>query len=174
MRQPVWLPHFLEERCDHAPISVSLWAVDAHLWRAGDGRTGLRPAGCSAALQALRTVPGRLRLPVYFGGGGGPWWGPSCSTCSPLLPRLAVELPLLWEEPGEFYARYLSGGMVFYGGFFGGVAAAWGAAKYLRLRLSDFFPVLVPALPLVHAVGRVGCFLRRLLLWTGGSAPPGA
>ena len=28
----------------------------------------------------------------------------------PLLPRLAVELPLLWEEPGEFYARYLSGG----------------------------------------------------------------
>ena len=88
----------------------------------------------------------------------------------PLLPRLAVELPLLWEEPGEFYARYLSGGMVFYGGFFGGVAAAWGAAKYLRLRLSDFFPVLVPALPLVHAVGRVGCFCAGCCY--GRAAPP--
>ena len=165
MRQPVWLPHFLEERCDHAPISVSLWAVDAHLWRAGDGRTGLRPAGCSAALQALRTVPGQLRLPVYFGGGGA-----KLLYLLPLLPRLAVELPLLWEEPGEFYARYLSGGMVFYGGFFGGVAAAWGAAKYLRLRLSDFFPVLVPALPLVHAVGRVGCFCAGCCY--GRAAPP--
>ena len=169
MRQPVWLPHFLEERCDHAPISVSLWAVDAHLWRAGDGRTGLRPAGCSAALQALRTVPGRLRLPVYFGGSGGPG-GAKLLYLLPLLPRLAVELPLLWEEPGEFYARYLSGGMVFYGGFFGGVAAAWGAAKYLRLRLSDFFPVLVPALPLVHAVGRVGCFCAGCCY--GRAAPP--
>ena len=88
----------------------------------------------------------------------------------PLLPRLAVELPLLWEEPGEFYARYLSGGMVFYGGFFGGVAAAWGAAKYLRLRLSDFFPVLVPTLPLVHAVGRVGCFCAGCCY--GRAAPP--
>lgn len=169
MRQPVWLPHFLEERCDHAPISVSLWAVDAHLWRAGDGRTGLRPAGCSAALQALRTVPGRLRLPVYFGGGGA-LVGAKLLYLLPLLPRLAVELPLLWEEPGEFYARYLSGGMVFYGGFFGGVAAAWGAAKYLRLRLSDFFPVLVPALPLVHAVGRVGCFCAGCCY--GRAAPP--
>ena len=169
MRQPVWLPHFLEERCDHAPISVSLWAVDAHLWRAGDGRTGLRPAGCSAALQALRTVPGRLRLPVYFGGGGA-LVGAKLLYLLPLLPRLAVELPLLWEEPGEFYARYLSGGMVFYGGFFGGVAAAWGAAKYLRLRLSDFFPVLVPPCLWCTPWGRVGCFCAGCCY--GRAAPP--
>ena len=92
---------------------------------------------------------------LYILGAVGALVGAKLLYLLPLLPRLAVELPLLWEEPGEFYARYLSGGMVFYGGFFGGVAAAWGAAKYLRLRLSDFFPVLVPALPLVHAVGRV-------------------
>ena len=45
-----------------------------------------------------------------------------------------------------------------------------GAAKYLRLRLSDFFPVLVPALPLVHAVGRVGCFCAGCCY--GRAAPP--
>jgi len=84
---------------------------------------------------------------LYILGAVGALVGAKLLYLLPLLPRLAVELPLLWEEPGEFYARYLSGGMVFYGGFFGGVAAAWGAAKYLRLRLSDFFPVLVPALP---------------------------
>ena len=107
---------------------------------------------------------------LYILGAVGALVGAKLLYLLPLLPRLAVELPLLWEEPGEFYARYLSGGMVFYGGFFGGVAAAWGAAKYLRLRLSDFFPVLVPALPLVHAVGRVGCFCAGCCY--GRAAPP--
>ena len=67
---------------------------------------------------------------LYILGAVGALVGAKLLYLLPLLPRLAVELPLLWEEPGEFYARYLSGGMVFYGGFFGGVAAAWGAAKY--------------------------------------------
>ena len=107
---------------------------------------------------------------LYILGAVGALVGAKLLYLLPLMPRLAVELPLLWEEPGEFYARYLSGGMVFYGGFFGGVAAAWGAAKYLRLRLSDFFPVLVPALPLVHAVGRVGCFCAGCCY--GRAAPP--
>ena len=107
---------------------------------------------------------------LYILGAVGALVGAKLLYLLPLLPRLAVELPLLWEEPGEFYARYLSGGMVFYGGFFGGVAAAWGAAKYLRLRLSDFFPVLVPTLPLVHAVGRGGCFCAGCCY--GRAAPP--
>ena len=98
---------------------------------------------------------------LYILGAVGALVGAKLLYLLPLLPRLAVELPLLWEEPGEFYARYLSGGMVFYGGFFGGVAAAWGAAKYLRLRLSDFFPVLVPALPLGHSIHSRHCRAQR-------------
>lgn len=76
----------------------------------------------------------------------------------PLLPQLAADFHLLWEQPGLFVARYLSGGMVFYGGFIGGVLGAWLTARYFKLRLRAFFPVLIPVLPLVHAVGRLGCF----------------
>ena len=42
----------------------------------------------------------------------------------PRLPQLAAELPLLWEGPAAFAARWLSGGLVFYGGLFGGIAGA--------------------------------------------------
>ena len=76
----------------------------------------------------------------------------------PLLPELAADFHLLRQNPPLFYAPYLGGGMVFYGGCAGGVLGAWGAARYFKLRLSAFFPVLIPALPLIHAVGRVGCF----------------
>ena len=103
-----------------------------------------------------------------------------------LLPRiseLSADFPLLWEQPEVFAARYLSGGRVVYGGFLGGVLGAWLAARYFKLRLSDFFPVLIPALPLIHAVGRVGCFCAGCcygmpVSWgvvfpAGGAAPAG-
>ena len=95
---------------------------------------------------------------LYVLGAVGALLGAKLLYLLPLLPRLAAELPLLWTEPEVFSARYLSGGMVFYGGLAGAVAGAWGAARYFRLRLADFFPVLAPAIPLAHAVGRVGCF----------------
>ena len=76
----------------------------------------------------------------------------------PRLPQLAAELPLLWEGPAAFAARWLSGGLVFYGGLFGGIAGAWLAARYFRADFGAFCPVLVPAVPLMHALGRVGCF----------------
>lgn len=52
------------------------------------------------------------------------------------------------------------GGLVWYGGFLGGVAAGW---LYVRskqlsmLRAADFF---IPAVALGHAIGRFGCFLN--------------
>ena len=46
---------------------------------------------------------------LYILGAVGALVGAKLLYLLPLLPRLAVELPLLWEEPGEFYARYLSG-----------------------------------------------------------------
>ena len=109
---------------------------------------------------------------LYILGAVGALVGAKLLYLLPLLPRLAVELPLLWEEPGEFYARYLSGGMVFYGGFFGGVAAAWGGQifKAPPVRLLPGAGAR-PASGARRGAGRL--FLRRLLLWTGGSAPLG-
>lgn len=75
-----------------------------------------------------------------------------------VLPDLLRDLPLLWQEPAQFAQRYLSGGLVFYGGLVGAIAGAALCARYFSLRLRDYFPVFVPVFPLIHAVGRVGCF----------------
>lgn len=56
--------------------------------------------------------------------------------------------------------RVDEGGLIFYGGFVGAAFALWAIARVQKepfLRLTDF---TVTALPLSHAVGRVGCFLN--------------
>lgn len=62
-------------------------------------------------------------------------------------------------ESFEAVLRYLFGGFVYYGGLFGAIG---GAAVYCRLFAEPFSPLAlaaVPSLPLIHAFGRVGCFL---------------
>ncbi|MFI5346728.1 MAG: prolipoprotein diacylglyceryl transferase [Elusimicrobiota bacterium] len=59
------------------------------------------------------------------------------------------DVTLLWHD-----VRY---GFVFYGGFLGSLLAGWIASrrqKFDAIRLSDYFAV---ALPLGHAIGRLGC-----------------
>ncbi|MCD8332226.1 MAG: prolipoprotein diacylglyceryl transferase [Oscillospiraceae bacterium] len=75
-----------------------------------------------------------------------------------VLPQLVQDVPLLWQAPAQFAAKYLSGGLVFYGGLLGAIGGAALCARYLSLHLRDFFPVFIPAFPLVHAIGRLGCF----------------
>lgn len=96
---------------------------------------------------------------LYVFSFGGALLGAKLLSLLPQLPRLVGDLPMLWSGEGErFVQLYLTGGMVYYGGFFGAVVAAWLTARWFSLRLSDFFLVLVPAIPLFHAFGRVGCF----------------
>ncbi len=75
-----------------------------------------------------------------------------------VLPQFVQDLPLLWQAPLQFAGKYLSGGLVFYGGLLGAIGGAALSARYFSLRLRDFFPVFIPVFPLVHAVGRLGCF----------------
>ena len=59
------------------------------------------------------------------------------------------DVTLLWHD-----VRY---GFVFYGGFLGSALAGWIVMRRMKLpfaRLSDYFAV---ALPLGHAIGRLGC-----------------
>lgn len=76
----------------------------------------------------------------------------------PRLPQVIADLALLPDAPDVFAARYLSGGFVFYGGLLGALGAGW---LFCRKR-GDFDRLgadLIPAIPLLHAFGRVGCFL---------------
>lgn len=75
-----------------------------------------------------------------------------------MLPQMVQDFPLLWTQPAAFFGKYISGGLVFYGGLAGGVATAVLFCRAFRWRLGDFLPVLIPVFPLIHAVGRVGCF----------------
>lgn len=52
------------------------------------------------------------------------------------------------------------GGLVWYGGFAGGIAAAYLHAKHRGLSTAQVFDIFTPPLALAQAFGRVGCFLN--------------
>ena len=58
---------------------------------------------------------------------------------------------------GEF--RRLFGGIVFYGGLLAGLLGGLLGSRVAKADLRDFINPVAPALPLGHALGRVGCFL---------------
>ncbi len=70
-------------------------------------------------------------------------------------------LGLHWEDlvanPGrELLSR---GGLVWYGGFIGGVAAYWFQIRARKLPMATMYDATAPALALAYAIGRLGCFL---------------
>lgn len=109
-------------------------------------------------LRARGENPGRAEQ-AFLWGALGAVAGGKVLYLLPRLPQLTADLPLLAQDPAAFAARYLTGGFVFYGGLLGALGAVWG---FCRRRKAPFGPLardLVPAIPLFHAFGRVGCFL---------------
>ena len=70
---------------------------------------------------------------------------------------------LHWDAFAQAPATVIAiwqGGLVWYGGFLGGVLAGW---IYVRAHRLSWLPVLdhmIPFVALGHAIGRVGCFLN--------------
>jgi phosphatidylglycerol:prolipoprotein diacylglycerol transferase len=65
------------------------------------------------------------------------------------------------------------GGLVFYGGFLGSLAAVLVFARWRRERILPLLDFIVTAVPLGHAFGRIGCFLRGCCfgrIWDGALA----
>ncbi|MEI6564755.1 MAG: prolipoprotein diacylglyceryl transferase [bacterium] len=56
--------------------------------------------------------------------------------------------------------RVDQGGLIFYGGFIGGLIVFLILAKCRHIKAADLADFTVTALPLGHALGRVGCFLN--------------
>ncbi|MBR5948439.1 MAG: prolipoprotein diacylglyceryl transferase [Clostridia bacterium] len=82
---------------------------------------------------------------------------------SAYLLYVFVTYPLstIWNsiKDGSF-SVFKSGGLVFYGGVIGGALAVIGYLKLIKKeRVWDYSAIIVPSIPLAHAVGRVGCFL---------------
>ena len=75
--------------------------------------------------------------------------------CAKLL-FIGVSLRQIIELKLSFI-QILKGGFVFYGGLIGGAAGLAIYVKQFKLPAADFFDIYAAAMPLGHAVGRVGC-----------------
>jgi phosphatidylglycerol:prolipoprotein diacylglycerol transferase len=80
------------------------------------------------------------------------------------LLYLAVTLPqiLLVPDPpplswGLVQALF-SGGFIFYGGVLGGLLGIYVYCRRYKLGFLKLTEILIPSVPLAHAVGRIGCF----------------
>ena len=58
----------------------------------------------------------------------------------------------------EILQALMSGGFVFYGGLLGAVAGIWIYTKQYHLKIQEVLEIMIPSVPLIHALGRVGCF----------------
>ena len=58
----------------------------------------------------------------------------------------------------EGWYSLLGGGFVFYGGLFGGLLGAYIYCRMYKLSFYNFLQAAVPVVPLIHGIGRIGCF----------------
>ena len=72
------------------------------------------------------------------------------------------------------------GGLIYYGGFVGGILAVLAFARRRHIPMLALLDFAITALPLAHALGRVGCFMNgccfgsRLDHWPAVSFPAGS
>ena len=71
----------------------------------------------------------------------------------------SVGVPAIVEaaRQGRLLETLSQGGIVFYGGLFGGLLGAWLGCRIVGLRFLPVLALCAPALALGHAFGRVGC-----------------
>lgn len=73
-------------------------------------------------------------------------------------PALTANISLLWNNPQLFLQMFVYGGLVFYGGLIGGALCTAWLLVSRRVTFTQLETVYLPAVPLVHGIGRVGCF----------------
>lgn len=66
----------------------------------------------------------------------------------------------IWRQlsSGDF-TMFNEGGLIFYGGLIGGLLGAWLGVKLAKCSFAALEGVVVPFLPLGHAIGRIGCVM---------------
>lgn len=58
-----------------------------------------------------------------------------------------------------WFVLLTSGGMVFYGGLIGAFLGALRYCTHFKIPIYDAFETVIPAIPLFHGFGRIGCFM---------------
>ncbi len=75
------------------------------------------------------------------------------------LLYLLTNIPLLLKSENilNTLLQMLSGGFVFYGGLIGGILGIFIYSKQFKIEFKSLILTIVPVIPLVHAIGRIGC-----------------
>ena len=64
-----------------------------------------------------------------------------------------------WVQLGSLREALAAPGIVFYGALSGGALGLWAGARWFELPWRVTFDAMLPALPIAHALGRIGCLL---------------
>jgi len=83
-------------------------------------------------------------------------WGVAGGVVGARLFHVLDHLPYFAEHPLEIVAVW-QGGIAAYGGFIGGIAAGWFAARRERLPAWRLLDLAAPAMLVGQAIGRLGC-----------------
>ncbi len=75
------------------------------------------------------------------------------------LAYVGLNIPYFSTHPSEILALW-TGGMTFYGGLFGGLAAGAAACRWRGVNVADMGDLAAVSFPLGYCLGRIGCFLQ--------------
>ena len=64
----------------------------------------------------------------------------------------------LFTQTSVFLEKYLYAGFVFYGGLYGAALSVCIYARAAKVSAQRLLNILLPALPIIHCIGRIGCF----------------
>ncbi len=78
------------------------------------------------------------------------------------LLYLITNIPFLvqnWNQIDVFQTilQMFKGGFVFYGGLIGGILGIFIYSKQFKISFKELLNCLVPVMPLIHSIGRIGC-----------------
>ena len=78
------------------------------------------------------------------------------------LLYILTNIPFLIENYNNLdlfqtFLQMLKGGFVFYGGLLGGILGVFIYAKQFKISFKELLLILLPVVPLIHAIGRIGC-----------------
>jgi len=117
---------------------------------------------CAALLLRFRSrqkeLPYQDALSALFYGLVGLFVGAKLFYLAQAMPHLIEHWGELVSDPGQLLGLIFEG-FVFYGGLFGGIAGVAVYARQYRLSFRKLLELLIPVVPLIHAFGRIGCFL---------------
>lgn len=80
------------------------------------------------------------------------------------LLYILTNIPFLIENYSNLdiyntFLQMLKGGFVFYGGLIGGILGVFIYAKTFKIPFKSLVLILLPVVPLVHSIGRIGCLM---------------